>query len=342
MTFSQVFPIVAPLLTCIVALALLLWATVARAKRQAAQMQDMARAVNTNAQIAAEAIQRADKTAARVEYIQGPAASPDDAPSVLPEPKPRVMGQNHVQLFEIAGSDLGIALSAWTSTSRDLDPAKIARVPALLGRLLRDGHHTPFEKSYLRFLLLVDDATHVHILKHRIGVPVNGASDRYMERTADNFYIPDDWPADLRASYAAHARACFAAYHQAIARLEAAGVPRKRAKESARFHLPKGAQITLDVSFNWRSFIHFLRLRLSDHAQKEVREVAAEMLRLIEASGRYPVTCRLARAYLALHHTLDAALSGLDLLGVLPSRFSLHFDPKEDAAQDEDQALPGT
>jgi len=251
-------------------------------------MQDMARAVNINAQIAAEAIQRADKTAARVEYIQGPAASPNDAPSVLPEPKPRVMGQNHVQLFEIAGSDLGIALSAWTSTSRDLDPAKIARVPALLGRLLRDGHHTPFEKSYLRFLLLVDDATHVHILKHRIGVPVNGASDRYMERTADNFYIPDDWPADLRASSAAHARACFAAYHQAIARLEAAGVPRKRAKESARFFKTYNSQIQADISFNMRSFANFLKLRNSEHAQKEVRELAAEMLKLVGSIDNNP------------------------------------------------------
>lgn len=251
------------------------------------------------------------------------------------DPAPRIPGRNHVELFEIAGSDLGIALSAWTSTSRTLTREKIARVPALLARLLRDGHHTPFEKSYLRFLVLVDDATHIHILKHRIAVPVNGESARYKELTDDAFYIPQDWPQEEQDAYAAHARAAFAAYHQTLARLEAAGLSRKRAKESARYYLPKGLQITLDISFNWRSFLHFLRLRLSDHAQKEVREVAAEMLRQVEASGRFPVTCRLARAYLALYAKIDAATQALNLLGPLPASLAFFYDPKPDASLED-------
>jgi flavin-dependent thymidylate synthase len=235
--------------------------------------------------------------------------------------------------LEIAGSDVGIALSAWTSTSRDLDDRKIARVPALLARLLRDGHHTPFEKAYLRFLVLVDDATHIHLLKHRIGVSVNAESARYKELSSDAFYIPPDWPQEERAAYAAHARAAFVAYHQTLARLEAAGLSRKRAKESARYYLPKGAQLTLDIAFNWRSFLHFLSLRDTPHAQKEVREVAAEMLRQVEASGRFPITCRLARAYLALHGLLDAAMQTVDLLTSPPSRVTFDHDPKADAAE---------
>lgn len=34
--------------------------------------------------------------------------------------------------------------------------------------------------------------------------------------------------------------------------------------------------------FNWRSFYHFLKLRNSEHAQVEIRELAAEMLGLVK------------------------------------------------------------
>lgn len=221
--------------------------------------------------------------------------------------------RNRVILLEVAGSDLGIALSAWTSTSRNLTREKLARVPALLARLLRDGHHTPFEKSYLRFLILVDDATHIHCLKHRIAVPFNAESARYKELTSDAFYIPADWPEAEQDAYSAHALASFAAYHAALARLKAEGMDAKRAKESARFYLPKGAQLWADISFNWRSLLHFLSLRDTPHAQREVREVAQRMMSLIEASGTYPVTCYLVRRYLRLLSLFHQAVAVLDL-----------------------------
>jgi thymidylate synthase ThyX len=34
--------------------------------------------------------------------------------------------------------------------------------------------------------------------------------------------------------------------------------------------------------FNWRSFYHFLELRNKPDAQKEIREIATEMLRLVK------------------------------------------------------------
>jgi thymidylate synthase ThyX len=34
--------------------------------------------------------------------------------------------------------------------------------------------------------------------------------------------------------------------------------------------------------FNWRSFAHFLHLRNKPDAQLEIREIAAEMLRLVK------------------------------------------------------------
>jgi thymidylate synthase ThyX len=103
------------------------------------------------------------------------------------------MNKNHVELLGYYGNDTVHAQSAWTSTSRDLSDDKIKRIPALLKMLAQEGHHTPFEKSSLHFLVTVDQATHIHLLKHRIGVSINGESARYKELKEDKAYIPADW-----------------------------------------------------------------------------------------------------------------------------------------------------
>ena len=189
--------------------------------------------------------------------------------------------ENSVELVGWYGSDEIHALSAWTSTSRDLTDEKHSRIPALLKMLADNGHETPFEKSSLHFLVTVDTATHVHLLKHRIGVSINGESARYKELKDDKYYVPDDWPISEKVKYITFIEDAIMRYHETLDRLVKGGMDRKRAKESARFYLPYGNQITMDVMFNWRSFNHFLGLRMKPEAQIEVRNLAEEMLRLV-------------------------------------------------------------
>ena len=203
--------------------------------------------------------------------------------------------QNTVELIGHYGSDETHALSAWTSTSRDLTDEKRERIPALLRMLATNNHHTPFEKSTLHFLCRVDTATHIHLLKHRIGVSINGESARYKELKEPTGYIPSDWPEVMRYEMDNHNSRCIRDYHDTILRLVAAGVDRKRAKESARFFLPYSNQLTLDISFNFRSFVHFIGLRLKPDAQLEVRELAENMLRLVKELDGNP-----------FQHTLNA------------------------------------
>ena len=106
--------------------------------------------------------------------------------------------KNSVELVGTYGGDQSHALSAWTSTSRDLPDEKRARIPAMLKQLAEAGHHTPFEKSTLHFLVTCDTATHIQLLKHRIGVSVNGESARYKELKEDKYHVPEDWPADVK------------------------------------------------------------------------------------------------------------------------------------------------
>ena len=189
---------------------------------------------------------------------------------------------NKVELIGFYGGDEAHALSAWTSTNRELTDDKKNRIPSLLKMLAESGHETPFEKSALSFLVTTDIATHIHILKSRIGVSTNAESARYKELKDDKYYVPRDWSNEEKARYIAFMEDALLRYHDALERLVAGGMDRKRAKESARFYLPYGNQITADVMFNWRSFNHFLGLRMKPEAQREVCWLAEEMLKQVK------------------------------------------------------------
>lgn len=203
---------------------------------------------------------------------------------------------NTVELLGWYGGDEINACSAWTSTSRELTEEKKNRIPKLLKMLASEGHHTPFEKSTVHFLVNTDIATHIHLLKHRIS-SLNAESARYKELKEDKYYLPEDWK-DILATDAGlkinketpdtwlelleqYTQLGNNLYHQCLEDLTPI-LGRKRAKESARFFKTYNSQIQSDVMFNWRSFMNFQNLRNSEHAQKEIREVAQEMLRLVK------------------------------------------------------------
>lgn len=192
---------------------------------------------------------------------------------------------NTVELLGYYGSDEVIACSAWTSTSRELTDDKKARIPALIDMLWSNGHETPFEKGTVHFLVNCDIASHIHLLKHRIA-SINAESARYKELKEDKYYIPEDWKdkeiLDVWASKLDYfTQASNKAYHECLTDLTPI-LGRKRAKESARFFKTYNSQIQADVMFNMRSFANFLKLRNSEHAQVEIREIAQQMLHLIQ------------------------------------------------------------
>ena len=200
------------------------------------------------------------------------------------------MQSQPVELLGIYGSDLQIAESAWYSTAKEVSPDKLERVPALIKMLAAERHSVPFEHNHMEFRIVSDVATHIHFLKHRIGVSISSQSARYMEFKEDSYYVPEDWPEDEKSAYHALMRAMFQLYHDFIDGLVKSGMSRKRAKESARFVLPYATQIRYKVSCNLLSFIHFQKLRNSEHAQTEIRLIAAEMLRLVKESGKFDIS----------------------------------------------------
>ena len=219
---------------------------------------------------------------------------------------------NKVELLGHYGSDEVIACSAWTSTSRNLTDEKRERIPRLIEMLWVNGHETPFEKGMVHFLVDTDIASHIHLLKHRIS-SLNAESARYKELKEDKYYLPEDWGEIECTEYIHHdfPKHSFAEpdqwwisilekytsignklYHQCVADLEPV-LGRKRAKESARFFKTYNSQIQADITFNMRSFANFQKLRNSEHAQVEIREIAAKMLELVENIEGNPFKCTL-------------------------------------------------
>jgi flavin-dependent thymidylate synthase len=249
--------------------------------------------------------------------------------------------QNLVALIGYYGGDETHCLSAWQSTCLDnvdslsslyqqsvedkveentwihslFEDAKANRKRSpkeLLFYLAGAGHHTPFEKSTLHFQVRADIASHIHFLKHRIGVSINTESARYKE-LPDKWYLPSDWAAfdvteihladdvskdlaeypdfnqsgdiiDLLNSYAELGHKL---YHLTCERLTPV-VGRKRAKECSRYFLPYCKQLDFDVTFNFRSFVHFQRLRNAPNAQLEIQKIAQMMLSLVECIPNNP------------------------------------------------------
>jgi flavin-dependent thymidylate synthase len=212
---------------------------------------------------------------------------------------------NTVELLGWYGSDEVIACSAWTSTSRELTDDKKSRIPSLIDMLWSNGHETPFEKATVHFLVNCDIASHIHLLKHRMA-SINAESARYKELKEDKYYLPNDWD-DIKITknidwfekesgldlitngteswkeiLEDYTKVGNFLYHKCLEELTPI-LGRKRAKESARFFKTYNSQIQADVMFNMRSFANFLKLRNSEHAQVEIREIAQKMLSLVQS-----------------------------------------------------------
>lgn len=212
------------------------------------------------------------------------------------------MNKNSVTFIGFYGGDEIIATSAWTSTSRELTEEKKKRIPQLIKTLWENHHETPMEKATVHFLVDTDIASHIHLLKHRMA-NINGESARYKELKEDKFYLPDDWNiqsstfnlngstiesdkwSNILRDYTIMGNQL---YHKALEDLTPV-LGRKRAKESARFFKTYNSQIQVDVTFNMRSFANFIKLRNSEHAQLEIREVAQQMWDLVqnETEGKF-------------------------------------------------------
>jgi thymidylate synthase (FAD) len=187
-----------------------------------------------------------------------------------------------------------------TGVSPDLTVANAARVSflgeakgterdrKLLHYLLKHRHTTPFEQVEFKFRVRAPVIVWWQWVRHRTW-HFNAQSGRYTPFREDDFYIPSAWrrqsasnkqgsegALDPDASQALHQKLTqtagegFRLYQEALAM----GV----AREQARLFLPAWSSYYIFVcKVDAWNLMHFLRLRMADDAQWEIRQYALAM-----------------------------------------------------------------
>jgi thymidylate synthase (FAD) len=199
-----------------------------------------------------------------------------------------VLNAGHVMLIAAMGSDDSIVRAARTSYGPGTK--SVSQDAALIHYLLEHDHSSPFEMVELSFHIKLPLFVLAQLIRHRTA-NINSMSARYSVMP-DEFYFPESWrlqsatnkqgSANASVENAAISEAfktqCETAYKQYEWMLEQ-GVSR----ELARMILPQNLYTQIVWKTDLRNLFHFLRLRLDEHAQQEIRVYAECMLKAAEA-----------------------------------------------------------
>jgi thymidylate synthase (FAD) len=146
-----------------------------------------------------------------------------------------------------------------------------------VARRVEEGHESIIEHACASFEISgISRACSHQLVRHRLA-SYSQESQRYVDMSNPEWVIPPQIAENAEAMrlWSDFAQVATRAYH----RLRALGIK----KEDARFLLPNATATRLVMTANYRELLHIFRLRISPHAQWEIREVCVEMLEAIYA-----------------------------------------------------------
>lgn len=225
----------------------------------------------------------------------------------------RSEGQIQVELQDSFGDDRVIASSAWTSSldyqkKQSRTDSDVERVVKMLADL---QHSVPFESVIFRFWIKLPISADRQLMTHRIASH-SGMSGRY--RT-----MPNEWqevPKDIKNIFKNIPRDNNGTYYQnsilehyddlcqttnrfysealeILKKNEKTGnitnQEYKRCREFLRGVLPQNNMTERVTTINLRSFANFIKLRLNEHAQPEIRTIAHLMLEEVKEKSKCPI-----------------------------------------------------
>lgn len=155
----------------------------------------------------------------------------------------------------------------------------------LLFYLLRQRHTSPFEMVEFKFRVRAPLVTWWQWVRHRTW-NMNAQSGRYTPFRESDFYVPENWRKQSRDNKQAsegHLDAAgdaeltekLLAYYDAGFQLYAEALDKGVSREMARLFLPGfSVYYTWVTKIDAHNLMHFLRLRMADDAQYEIRVFA--------------------------------------------------------------------
>jgi thymidylate synthase (FAD) len=194
-----------------------------------------------------------------------------------------------VELIDYFGNDLMIVNAARVSFGKNktIFDEKDSK---LIDYLILHKHTAPFRHPQLQFRITCPIYVERQLFKHQVGLSANSISGRYVD-FSDSYTTIKEWRKQSTSSKqgseglieeqfaASEIEAGIIGYCKtAYQKLIELGV----SKEQARTILP----LNLNTTFIWTgsllAFIHLFNLRLKPDTQKETKEIAQEMLSLVQ------------------------------------------------------------
>jgi len=163
---------------------------------------------------------------------------------------------------------------------------------AYLEHIKEVGHGSVLEHSVWNFLITGVSRSFTHeLVRHRAGFGYSQLSQRYVDESVADFVEPDCIAEDpkLHQVWQSAVQQAQTAYVELVnglqdkfAAVEDRTLRRKLARQAARSVLPNATETKIFVTANARSLRHFIELRCNEHAETEIRLVAARILEILK------------------------------------------------------------
>lgn len=145
-------------------------------------------------------------------------------------------------------------------------------------KLYLNGHHSVFEHIYFTFKISGVSRVLTHqLIRHRM-CSFTQRSQRYCDETENGMILPDSLYGDADIGEISYNTVNL--YNKLI---EVEG----KKKEDARYILPSAMETELYMSCNLRELIHICNERLCSRAQKEIRDMTKEIVKLVDEDLRF-------------------------------------------------------
>ena len=206
--------------------------------------------------------------------------------------------KNNVELISYFGSDEMIVDVARVSYNKQSSNYTQEQNVRLIEYLVKHQHTSPFRHPQLQFRITCPIYVERQLFKHQIGLSANSISGRYVD-FSDSYTQIKQWRKQSKSSKQGSDEPLEDMHQETFSDLELSVVNYCKsiyermiragiAKEQARTILP----LNLNTSFIWTgsllAFIHLWQLRLKPDAQQETREIAQQMLELVQNIENQP------------------------------------------------------
>ena len=163
---------------------------------------------------------------------------------------------------------------------------------AYIERLLSVAHGSVLEHAAWSFLITGVSRSFTHeLVRHRAGFAYSQLSQRYVDESTADFVQPaciaeDGELHEIWRAAVEHAQEAYVKLVRGLERrFQSESDPtlrRKLARQAARSVLPNATETRIFVTANARAWRHFIEMRANEHAETEIRTVAAMICDILQ------------------------------------------------------------